>query len=192
MKRHNAIFDTMKTDGKYFIVPTDFLIKNLLNDELWGIKAGCPELVNYDILECIKEIKANGDYPYNSTVGKLFCDKHGLGEYRENTFLASLVYCTQSYQHEIDEEIRVKKFDEEMNKMGFVKCTDEMLNSLVDSNKRFHVVTDRTNLVGADCKKIIEKKLKLKDWKEQGLHWMETRATRRGFRAYAGQYIKEL
>ena len=80
-----------------------------------------------------------------------------------------------------------------MKELGFYKATEDILKEAVNTNKRFAVVMNATNIFGSDCKKIVEKKFKLKDWGEQsgGLHWMAATATRKGYKALTGQFIKQ-
>ncbi len=71
----------------FYIVPTEFLIDNIEDRELWH---GCPSLVNFDLRKCITDIIHAREYPYNASVGQLFCDI-------EHTFLSAVIYCTQQY-----------------------------------------------------------------------------------------------
>lgn len=174
--------------AKFYVVPTDMVING--DRELWK---GCPSLVNWDMLQCIEEIIAADKYPYNSTVGELFCHKFNLPKYEENTFLSCIVYCTQSYRSSVQDEIKAKEFHEKMTAAGYVKATDDLLKSAVDTPRKFYVVRNGHTFMGGECKIVKEGKLLLKDWGERsgGYHWMNPRAKKSGYRATTGQYIKE-
>ncbi len=175
--------------SKFYVVPTDMVING--DRELWK---GCPSLVNWDLLKCIEEIVERGDYPYNSTVGELFCKKFNLPQYEEHTFLSAMVYCTQSYKSSVNDEKIAKEFHEQMTAKGYVKATDDILNRAADTTRKFYVVRNGTNFLGGDCKVLKEEKLLLKDWGERsgGYHWKSPRAKKSGYRAKIGQYIKEV
>lgn len=164
-------------DNKFFVVPTEMVISG--DKDLWK---GCPSLVNWDILDCIKEIKAEGKYPYNDEVGIRFIEKHNLPlKYSDGTFLSAMVYCTQSYLHSLDDEETAKLFHEAMTQQGFIKATPDILNEVADSKRKFTVY----------AAPIKSTKLILKTWQDRGLYWMNPRATRSGYKAKIGQYIKE-
>jgi len=170
----------------FYVVPTDLVISG--GKELWE---GCPSLVNFDLLKCIEEIIERGDYPYNSTVGELFCQKFNLPKYEESSFLSAMVYCTQSYKSSIQDEIKAKEFNEQMTTKGYFKATNDLLKSAVDTSRKFYVVINGTTFLGSDVKVEKQEKLLLKNWGDQGLHWMNPRAKRKGYRATIGQYVKE-
>ena len=183
--------DTIRYSGRstwFYVVPTELVING--DRDLWK---GCPPLVNFDMLECIEEVIARGDYPYNSTIGQVFCDKHGLGKFNEDTFLSAMVYCTQSYRSSIQDEIKAKNFHDAMTEQGFIRATESLLKEVVETKRKFYVSLNTTNIFGTSGKKTSEQKLLLKDWGEKsgGLHWMNPRAKRSGYRADIGQYIKE-
>jgi hypothetical protein len=58
----------------------------------------------------------------------------------------------------------------------------------LESDKNCLVVLNGENVFGQEGS--TTKKLKLKDWGSQGLHWMEARAKRKGYAAYKGQFVK--
>ena len=175
-------------NNEFYVVPTDMVING--SKELWK---GCPSLVNWDMLKCIEDVIAGGQYPYNSTVGNLFASRNGMPPFNDGTFLSSMVYCTQCYRSSIEDEIKAKEFHEQMTAKGYVKATDDLLKSAVDTTRKFYVVRNGTNFLGGDCKVVKEEKLLLKDWGERsgGLHWMNPRAKKSGHRATIGQYVKE-
>lgn len=174
--------------AKFYVVPNEMVING--DRELWK---GCPSLVNWDMLKCIEEVVAAGQYPYNSTVGDLFAKKFGMAPYSDGTFLSCIVYCTQSYRSSVNDEIQAKAFHEQMTAKGYVKATDELLKSAADTTRKFYVVRKGNTILGDSVKVIKEEKLLLKDWGENngGLHWMNPRAKRSGYRATIGQYVKE-
>jgi hypothetical protein len=171
--------------SKFYVVPTEMVING--ERDLWK---GCPSLVNFDMLKCIEDIEAAGQYPYNSTVGNLFATRFGMAPFDDGTFLSSMVYCTQQYKSSVRDEIDAKALHEKMIGEGYTKCTMEDLKAAADTDKRFFVVMDGTNIFGSEVKNKVEKPLKLKDWKDQGFHWMTAQSTRKGWKAKAGQYIK--
>lgn len=166
----------------FFVVPTQMVI----NGER-GLWKHCPSLVNWDLLQCIEDIVASGQFPYNSTVGELFAKRNGT-TYSEGTFLSCMVYCTQSYRSSVNDEVKAKALHEEMTANGFIRATKELLEASI--GKKFYVFVDATTFLGSDTIKKIDQALILKSWGEQGLHWMNPRATRSGRRAHPGQYIK--
>lgn len=179
-------FHVVGRAAKFYVVPNDMVING--DRELWK---GCPSLVNWDMLKCIEEIVAADQYPYNSTVGELFCKKFNLPQYEEHTFLSAMVYCTQSYRSSIQDEIKAKEFHDQMTANGYFKATDDLLKSVADTSRKFFVVRNGTNFLGSDCKIIKEEKLLLKNWGDRGPHWMNPRAKKSGYRATIGQYVKE-
>ena len=69
MKEFNPIlapYEIAGTNEPTFIIPNDFLIKYWEDYMIWD---GCPHIVNENVIDCIKELKSVGQYPYNSTVG---------------------------------------------------------------------------------------------------------------------------
>lgn len=175
---------------EFINVPLSIAIQYADNRELWE---NCPALYNFGMLDCINEIENSGEYAYNSTVGKLFCSKYNLGEFKDGeSFISALVYCCQKVKHLIKAEKSEKALFEKMTEEGYIKATDEILNSAIGTEKRFLVVLNGTNMLGNEVKSVSEKKYKLTNWGEQGLHWMDPRAKRKGYKAFKGQYIKAL
>jgi hypothetical protein len=193
-KRHDHVeiqqFDVFNREH-FRVIPTDFLIKNLLRTDLWGLESSCFSGVNYDLLQCIEEITKAGQYPYNTTVGQKFCDKFNLGDYKENSFLSAMVYCTQKYKQDVQSEKAEKELHEKMSAAGFIRLTPELIKEVEGTKRKFFVLLNTTSFLGAEGKRESENKLILKSWGEQGPHWMNPRASRKGYRAIIGQYVKE-
>jgi hypothetical protein len=175
-------------DDEFFIVPTEMIVERYADKSLWK---NCPSLVNYDILDCINEIIASGEYPYNSSVGDLFAKKFNTPPHKDGTFLSAMVYCTQQYKSSKADEESAKAFHELMAADGFVKATEEWLIGAVGTNRKFMVVLDTAHYLIGGKTTAHETKLILKNWGEQELYWMNPRATKSGYRASAGQYVKE-
>lgn len=171
----------------FYVVPTEMIING--SRDLWK---HCPPLVNFDVMDCHNEIVANGQYPYNSIVGQLFCDKHNPDAvYEEHSFLSAIVYCTSSYISCIKDEICAKAFHEKATSEGYIQATENILKEAAGTKRKFIVIRNGQNVLGEDVKIIKQDKLLLKDWGERGLHWMKPRASKTGYRATIGQYIKE-
>jgi len=148
-----------------------------------------------EIVAIIDEYANGGNYPYNRDIENLTQSKlfPHIGQSEDNRTFAHIVYTSQSFRHARIEQENEVIFEKQMQELGFVKATEDILKDAVNSQKRFAVVLDATNIFGSDCKKVVEKKFKLKDWGEQsgGLHWMTATATKKGYRAFTGQFIKQ-
>jgi len=148
-----------------------------------------------EIVAIIDNYVSEGNYPYNRDIEKLTQEKlfPHIGHSEENRTFAHIVYTSQGFRHARTEQENEIIFENHMKELGFYKATEDILKEAVNTNKRFAVVLNGANILGSDCKKIVEKKFKLKDWGEQsgGLHWMAATATRKGYKALIGQFIKQ-
>jgi hypothetical protein len=172
-----------------YLIPTDFLIANLLRHELWE---GCPETINTDVINCIRELKEAGTFPYNSTVGNLFCSKFGLPAFVDHSFLSAVVYECQQVIHAEEAKAAAEQLEIKMSENGFVKATPDLLQKALAEQLKYYVFINGTTFMGDTCIKKKERPMILKDWKEQGLHWMATNAKKSGYRAFEGQYVKQV
>lgn len=172
----------------FYIIPTDFIITNVHSRELWK---NCPPLVNFDMLTCIQEIIKKGEYPYNSTVQASFCAKFNIIDplCEGTTFLSAMVYCTQAYHHKIQDEAAAKLVHEQLTAEGFCKATTQVLNTLANTKNKAFVVLNGTSILYNETKTKIVKALYLIN-NGTGFIWMAPRATRKGYIAKVGQYIK--
>jgi hypothetical protein len=146
-----------------------------------------------EIYQIILDYIAAGNYPYNRDIEnlvqlKLFPE---VSHSEENRTFSLIVYNTQSYHHAIEDEKKEARFIEQMNELGFIQATPEMLNEAADTKKRFHVVLKGITFLGDEVKSIYDQKLKVVNT-EAGLLWMKLTASRKGWLASPGQYIKEI
>lgn len=178
-------------DKKYYNIPTDYLIKNISNNDIWGSDASCFNAVNYDLLNIIERVIKNGIFPYNSTIAEEFCKDNGISYNTELHFLNSIVYCTQTYKHDLDNKKHLEDELEEMTKNGFSKLTEEMAEVYIENSIKCFVQLKGTSILGGDTKKISEVKMTLRK-NGDGLIWMPPRATRKGYTAYLGQYVRPI
>lgn len=148
-----------------------------------------------EIVAIIDNYVSEGNYPYNRDIERLTNEKlfPHIGQSEDNRTFDHIVYTSQSFRNARIEKDNEVIFENRMKELGFYKATEDILKEAVNTNKRFSVLLDATNIFGSDCKKVVEKKFKLKDWGEQsgGLHWMAATATRKGYKALIGQFIKQ-
>lgn len=182
--------DVTHSQGKtdFINVPLNFILNNIEDKSLWD---GCPSLFSKEIFGCIEKIIENGDFPYNRTVADEFCKTYNCTG-GENDFLAAIVYTTQSYKHIIDGENNAVKLHEKLTKDGFKKLTNQMLIEAAGTKRKFLVYLSGQNILGGESLKQSENYLYLKDWKDQGFHWMKPQSKKSGYRAKVGEYVKEL
>jgi hypothetical protein len=176
----------------YFIIPTDFLIANITNNELWGgSKSTCFDGVNFDMLECMEELTKEGQYLYNSIVAERFCDKFNLGKYDESKhrFLSSMVYCNQQYRRQVQDEMYAKMKHEKLTNEGYKVLLIIDIDTLIETKSKCFVYLNYTNMVGAEGQKQFEKKLVLRR-NGDGIIWMTPQSSRKGYTAQIGQYYK--
>lgn len=148
-----------------------------------------------EIVKIIDDYVASGEFPYNRDIENLVNQKlfPELTNIEENRIFSHIVYTTQSFVEDRNKETANRKFEIEMENLGYFKATEEILQQAAGTEKRFYVVLNTTNVFGAEGKKAVEEKFRLKDWgNQQGFHWMKPRTTRKGYRATIGQFIKEV
>lgn len=148
-----------------------------------------------EIVEIIDKYVMDGNYPYNRDIENIVQAQlfPHIEQTEDNRTFSHIVYTSQSFRRSRIEQENEVIFHSKMLELGYVKATEDIFKNAVDTNKRYSVVMDTRNILGDDCKKIVEKKFKLKDWGEKsgGLHWMAATATKKGYKAYIGQYIKQ-
>lgn len=193
VKTVETFFTNYRKETKdYFIIPTDFLIANITNYELWGgSKSTCFDSVNFDILECMEELAKEGQYLYNSKVAERFCEKFNLGEYNESKhrFLSSIVYCNQQYRRQVKDEMYAKIKHEKLTNEGYKVLAGTDIDTLIETKSKCFVYINYTNMVGAEGQKQFEKKLVLRR-NGDGIIWMTPQSSRKGYTAHIGQYYK--
>jgi hypothetical protein len=181
-------YSSPREQTEFIVVPLEIVLNNITDRSIWE---GCPELVNMEIYGCIKKIIERGDYPYNSSVAAEFCKSYNC-KGGENDFLSSIVYTTQNYDQIIEGEIAAKNLHKEMTKQGFYKMNKDLLLNAAGSKRKFLVYLTGTNVFGTEVKKQSDSYMTLKSDNNNGYLWMKPRASRKGFRATLGQYIKEI
>jgi hypothetical protein len=177
--------DLKEVEAKYIITSKE----QSKDDNYWLVYS--PEIV-----EIIDNYIKEGKYPYNSDIENLVQQKlfPHIEHTKENRVFSHIVYTSQGFRQsriELENEII---FENNMKELGFFKATNDILQDAKGTKQKFYVVMNATNILGSECKKIVEKKFKLSDWGELsgGLHWMAANATRKGYKAYIGQFIKSV
>jgi len=158
------------------------------NPDYWNVYS--PEIV-----QIIDDYVLSGEFPYNRSIEELVNQKlfPEMQSNEENRIFSHIVYTTQSFVHDRNEAENDKKFEIEMEKLGYFKATEEFLQQTVGTDKRFNVVLKTTNVFGSEGKKAVEVKFRLKDWgNQQGFHWMKPGASRSGYKAMIGQFVKQV
>lgn len=153
-----------------------------------------------DIFALINDYAAAGNYPYNFDIENLvyqkllpqmeYIPRQG---FEGNSIFAHIVYNTQCYRHAVEKEKATIVFAAQMKEQGFIPATSEILKDAADTKKRFYVVMKTTDFLGGEGKKVMGQKFKLnaQSWGDKGAHWMNVRASRKGWKAQVGQYIQE-
>ena len=111
-----------------FIITDEFLLVNLNDHSIWE---GCPHIINDSVIECIKEVKSAGNYPYNTTVGDLFCSKHGV-KYIEHSLIGSVVYCCQTELRKREDEAH----EQNMINQGWLVLNTEVAQKAIETGKK--------------------------------------------------------
>jgi len=177
----------------YKAISLDELRDFILNNES---KKKLPEywlIYSPEIVAIIYEWVEAGNYPYNRDIENLVQQKlfPEINHSEDNRIFAHVVYTSQGYRQCIEDEKKEKALHEALTEKGFIKSTTEILNEAAGTKKKFYVVMNGSDWLGNETTRINENKFILKNWGEQGLHWMTPRSTRKGYRVNIGQYIKE-
>lgn len=110
-----------------------FLTNPPLSRETWP---DAFEIKSDFLMECIKEISAAGQYPYNERVYTLACERLGLPAHDyhgspKSEWLDQLVYCAQRYKVSDEQEARLI----ELKARGFEPLTQELVERAFSESK---------------------------------------------------------